>query len=151
MISVITFFLNKFYVLGKVYIFVFLKLKVAWKSNFVGHQVTSRIFQGVFRNTNGVTNIGNMWMSLKATSKFNIPGITPTWNSSTWSSRWGLLIWTSFLDWRRLVWPRTASWPLHKDHSGHTEVFKMSKLRHGFKISPILADLCDMYERNIVL
>ena len=28
-------------------------------------------------------------MSRKATSKFNIPGITPTWNASTWASRGG--------------------------------------------------------------
>ena len=83
-------------------------------------------------------------MSLKITSKFNIPGKTTTWNASTWLSRWGELIWTTFLDWGRLVWPGTASWPLVKDHSGHTEVLKMSKLWPGFKISPILADLCHL-------
>ena len=80
-------------------------------------------------------------MSLKATSKFYISQITPPWNASTWSSSWGQLIRTTFLDWRRIAWPGTASWPLHIDHSGHTKVVKVSKLWHWFKISPIIADL----------
>ena len=53
-------------------------------------------------------------MSLEATSKFNIPGITPTWNASTWSSRWGHEVWMTFLDCPGHLWPEIASWPLHK-------------------------------------
>ena len=45
-------------------------------------------------------------------------------------------------DWRQLVWPWTASWPQHKQHSDNTEVLTISKLWHGFKVSTILADLC---------
>ena len=59
-------------------------------------------------------------MSSKATSKFFILGITPTWNASTWSSSWGQLVWKTFLDCRGLLWPGAASWNLHKDHSGPT-------------------------------
>ena len=35
-------------------------------------------------------------MSRKATSKFFIPWMTPIWNASTWSFRWGQLVWTIF-------------------------------------------------------
>ena len=53
-------------------------------------------------------------MSLESTSKFNMPGITPTWNASTWSSRWGHEVWMTFLDCPGHLWPEIASWPLHK-------------------------------------
>ena len=36
-----------------------------------------------------VRNIDSVYMSCQATSKFNIPGITPTWTAYTWSSRGG--------------------------------------------------------------
>ena len=86
-------------------------------------------------------------MSRRAASQFNILGITPTWNASTWSSRWGQLIWTMFLDCRQHLWSRsTARWLLHKIHSGNTKVLEISKLWHGFKISPILADFCYIYK-----
>ena len=86
-----------------------------------------------------------MWISRKATSKFNILRITPTWNASTWSSKWGQLVWTTFLDCHRQLRPGTATWLSYKGHSRHTEVMKISKLWHGFKVSPILADLCHMW------
>ena len=41
---------------------------------------------------NDITNVENVQMSLKATSKVNFPGITPTWYASTWTSRWGQLV-----------------------------------------------------------
>ena len=77
--------------------------------------------------------------SLKVASKFNIPGIIPNWNASTWSYRWGQLIWMTFLDCRGLLWPGTASWSLHKYHSSYTEVLKILKLWYWVKI---LVDLC---------
>ena len=40
----------------------------------------------------GITNVENVQMSLKATSKFHFPGISHTLNASTWASRWGQLI-----------------------------------------------------------
>ena len=76
-------------------------------------------------------------MSRKATSTFNIPGITPTLylviqgGSTGMNNVFGLP-------------PGTTRWPLHKDHSRNTKVMKISKLWHEFKISPILADLCLM-------
>ena len=76
---------------------------------------------------------------------FNIPGITPAWNAFTWSSRWDQLIWIKK---RPLVWHGTVSWPLLKDYSIHMEVLTISKVLHGFKISPILADLCHIYSHN---
>ena len=41
---------------------IFLKFKVACKSNFVGHHVNKSIFQGVFRkeDANGVTHVENV-------------------------------------------------------------------------------------------
>ena len=42
---------------------------------------------------------------------------------------------------RQHLWPGTESWLIRKDHSGNTKVIKISKLWHGFKIFPILADL----------
>ena len=92
----------------------------------------------------GVPNDEYGWMSLNVTSKFNIPWIILNWIAFTWSSRWGQVIWIAFLDWRGLLWPGTASWPLHKNHSDYTEVLKILKLWHGFKIFPILADLRHM-------
>ena len=62
----------------------------------------------------GVTNVYYVWLSLKVTSNINIPVFTPTWNAPTWSSRWGHEVWMTFLDWRGLLWPGTASWPQHK-------------------------------------
>ena len=66
----------------------------------------------------------------------------PTWNAFTWSSRCGQLILMTFLDWQGLLWPGSASWPLHKNHSGYREVLKLLKLWHWFKIFPVFADLC---------
>ena len=51
----------------------------------------------------------DMYMSLKVTSKFNIPGMIPTWNASSWSSRWDQPIWMICLDWRGVSWPGTAN------------------------------------------
>ena len=129
------------------------KICLLQKSNLLKNKTHLGTNQGVIRKEksrgylninfkNGSTNVEYVLMSLTFTSIFYIPGKTITFNVSTWSSRWGPLIWTTSLDWRKLVWPWTASWPLHKDHSGHTEVLKTSKLWHGFKFSPILADLC---------
>ena len=131
--------------------FIFLKRKVAWKFNFVGRQVAWRIFQGVFReekvkgypnmpSNKGVTNVKNVWINRKLTSEFNIPGITPTWIISTWGSRWGQEVWMTFLDSCGLLWPGTASWPLH--HSGPTEVLNIKKIWQFFEIFPTLTDLC---------
>ena len=47
----------------------------------------------------------------------------PTWNASTWWSRWGQLIWIINLDSHWLLLPGAASWPLHKNHSGYRENF----------------------------
>ena len=44
-----------------------------------------------------------------------------------------------------LLWPWTASWPLHKNSSGCTEGLKILRLWHEFKILPILAALCHIY------
>ena len=119
--------------------------------NFVGIQVTWRIFYGVFRkekikgypnitSNKGVTNVKYVWISRKVTSKFNIPGIIPTWNTSTWGPRWVQEVWMMFLDSRRLLWPGTAGWPLHRDHSGPTEVVNILKLWPRFEIPPTLTD-----------
>ena len=48
---------------------------------------------------------------LQSYLKFNIPGITPTWNGSTWSSSWGQLIWMTFLDWPGYLWHEISRWP----------------------------------------
>ena len=47
---------------------------------------------------NCFTKPENVQTSLKVTSKFNFPGITPTWNAFTWASRWGQLLQTTCLD-----------------------------------------------------
>ena len=91
---------------------------------------------------NGVTNVDYVWMSLKATSNFNIPQIAPNCNAYTWSSRWGQLKLMKILDCQGILWPGTASSPIHKSHSISTDMLKISELWHGPKISPILADLC---------
>ena len=52
----------------------------------------------IFKTTSfpkNATIVAYVWLSLKVTSKFNIPGETTIWNVSTWSSRWVLLIWTT--------------------------------------------------------
>ena len=49
MVSVKTFILKSFLILLKVYIYVFLRIKVAWKLNLVGNQVSQSSFQGVFQ------------------------------------------------------------------------------------------------------
>ena len=36
----------------------------------------------------GSPNVEYVWVSLKVTSKWNFPRIPPTWNASTWLSRW---------------------------------------------------------------
>ena len=81
-------------------------------------------------------------MSHKATLKFNIPGIIPTWIAYTLSSRgrstdmnnlFGLP--STFLAWDNKD---------NKDHSGNTKALKISNLWRGFEISPILADMCIM-------
>ena len=87
-------------------------------------------------------NCGGQLLNMcEQASKFYIPWITPSWNASTWSPRWGQLIWMTLLDCRGLLWPGTTNWPLHKNHSGYTEVLTIFKFWNGFKISPILADL----------
>ena len=89
------------------------------------------------------TNDEYVWMSLKVTSKFNIPGITQTWNGSTWSciqvrssdmkNIFGLT--GTFVTWdSKVTSPQKPIW-LH----GGANFFK---LWHGFKIFPTLADLC---------
>ena len=83
-------------------------------------------------------------MSTKVFLKFNITGITPTWNASTLGSKWGQELWMTFLDSHRLLWPGTASYPLYKDHSGPTEVLTFLRLYHGLEIPPTLTDLCHM-------
>ena len=94
------------------------------------------------RQTDRETDMATLWLNRPSGAD---SGKTTTWNASTWSSRWGQLIWTKFLEQRWLVWYETVSWPLHKDYSNHTEVLKISKLWNGFKISPFLADLCHIF------
>ena len=89
------------------------------------------------------TNDEYVWMSLKVTSKFHTPGITPTWNACNWSSRWGQVIWMTFLDWLGLLWPGTASWPLHKNYRSNQEVLRKN-IYNWFKIYPILTGMCHM-------
>ena len=84
----------------------------------------SYAYQGVFLkdptkgytivNIKWVTKLENVQISLKATSKLNFPGTTPTWNASTWRSRWGELILTTYLDCCRHLWPGTTRLPLQK-------------------------------------
>ena len=68
----------------------------ALKPNWLKNQTCLGNNQGVFRNEeikgHRDTNVEYVWMNLKATLKFNIPGINPTLNTSTWSSKWGQLI-----------------------------------------------------------
>ena len=73
----------------------------------------------------------------------------PTWNASTWSSKWGKLIWIIALDSRGLVWPEDSGKQgdlATKSHSGNTELLKVSKIYLGFKSSPTPTDLCHMYK-----
>ena len=58
-----------------------------------------------------VTNLEFLWMTHKVTSQLNNPGITPTWNASTLSSRWSQLIWMTFLDWPGYLWHEISRWP----------------------------------------
>ena len=58
-----------------------------------------------------ITNYENVQISLKATSKFNFPGMTTTWNAFTWVSRWGQLMKATFLGCRQHLWPGTTKWP----------------------------------------
>ena len=126
------------------------------KPNLLKNQTCLDTNQGVFRKkeTNGylnmnfknhVTNVEYVWMSLKVSSKLNIPGIPPTWKASTWSSRCGQLIWMTVLDSRGLLWPGAASWPLHKTQSAYTEVLTTSNMWLGFEILRRLADLCHIH------
>ena len=56
--------------------------------------VYERENQGLYEyhQTKWVTNFDNVKISVKATSKFNFPGITPTWNASTREASWGQMI-----------------------------------------------------------
>ena len=81
-------------------------------------------------------------MSLKVTSKLNIPGKATTWNASTWSSRW--VNWYEQHFWTNANWPGRASGPLQKDHYGQMEVLQISKLWPRFKISSSLL-ICPIY------
>ena len=84
-----------------------------------------------------------VWKCLKVTSYFNIPGIIPTWNASTLSSRWGQVVWMIFLALRWLLWPRTATKPLFKYYSGKMGVLKTKqKIYLSCEYSPTLTDLC---------
>ena len=67
LVTVKTYFLNNFFALLRVYIFIFLKIRVPWKYNFVGHQVATSSFQGVFHKetTKGYLNIGQKKMGYK--------------------------------------------------------------------------------------
>ena len=73
----------------------------------------------------------------------------PTWNSWNWLSRWGQLMWVTILDCLVPLWPGTVNWPLHKSHTGFTELLNISKLWHGFKITPILADLWYLSQHRV--
>ena len=117
----------------------------------------SSAYQGVFSkiyirdikispDNNCMKNVESVQTSVKANLKFSYLGITPTWNASTWATRWFQLIYTTFLDCCWHLSPGTARWPLHKDHSGNTKALKISKLWHGLKIPPNLVDLCHIYD-----
>ena len=95
----------------------FLKRKVAWKFNFVEIKGYPNM-----PSIKGVLNVKYVWSSQKVTLKINIPSTTPTWNTSTLGSRWIQEVWMTFLDSCRFLWPRTASWPTHRDNSGPKEV-----------------------------
>ena len=73
----------------------------------------------------------------------------PTLIASTWSSRWGQLIWIIALDSRGLVWPEDSGKQgdlATKSHSDNTELLKVSKIYLGFKSSPTPTDLYHMYK-----
>ena len=64
-----------------------------------------------------------------------------SWNTRTWiSSTWGRC--TTVLDSHCIFWPIVASRPLQSNHSGHTEVLKMSKIYPCLEICPTITDLC---------
>jgi hypothetical protein len=70
---------------------VFTETNFAQPSEMLKHQsgcVSERKNQGL-SEYGIIKSVTNCEFVFKATSKFNIPGITPTWNASTWSSRWG--------------------------------------------------------------
>ena len=64
---------------------------------------------------------------LKSYLNIQYSWLYPTWNTSTWGFMWVQGVWMTFLDFRRLFWPGTASWPLHRDHFGPTEVLNIKK------------------------
>ena len=106
--------------------------------------VSERENQGLYeyQQAKCVTNFENVQISLKATSKFNFPGLLLP----------GMLLPgdPGGVNWyKQRFWTPADICDLgqqgdlkKKNNSENTKVLKISELWHGFKISPILADLC---------
>ena len=79
------------------------EVQICWDPRYLAHLLGCFWIEKVKGYPNmpskkGVTSVKFVWMSRKVTSKFNIPGITPTWNTSTWGSRWFQEVWMTFLN-----------------------------------------------------